>query len=155
VSLYDLFRQAPYSLFIEVAPEHFERDRQQIVNLLDSVKQRAGQPIKSFVVFEQGAEAVARNLDATALIDFKQQFRHKLGTQHGSILLVRPDGYLALHLADLQQEQLLSELRHWVTPVQQPVNNLMPGRLYCPSLHFVSYQPVEELSELLTTGWIF
>lgn len=129
VRLYDLFRQAPYSLFIEVAPEHFEQDRQQINNLLDSVKQFAGQMLKSFVVFEQGAEAVARNLDATTLIDFKQQFRHKLGTQHGSVLLVRPDGYLALHIADLQQEQLLSELRQWVTPVQQPVNSLMSERL--------------------------
>jgi hypothetical protein len=125
VSLYNLLRQAPYSLFIKIVPEHFERDRQQIANLLDRVKQFAGQLIKSFVVFEQGTEAIARNLDATALIDFKQQFRHKLGTQHGSILLVRPDGYLAMHVADLQQEQLLSELHYWIVPVKQAVNNLM------------------------------
>ena len=129
VSLYDLFRQAPYSLFIEIAPEHFERDQQQIANLLDKVKQFAGQSIKSFVVFEQGAGAIARDLDATALIDFKQQFRHKLGTQHGSILLVRPDGYLAMHVADLQQEQLLSELQHWIAPVKQAVNDLVFERL--------------------------
>ncbi len=129
VSLYDLLRQAPYSLFIEIAPEHFEQDRQQIANLLDSVKQFAGQQIKSFVVFEQGAEAIARNLDATALIDFKQQFRHKIGVHHGSIVLVRPDGYLAMHVTGLQQEQLLSELQKWIVPVKQAVNNLMSERV--------------------------
>lgn len=124
--LYDLLRQAPYSLFIEIAPEHFERDRQQLVHLLDRVRQFAGEAIKPYVVFGQGAETIARNLDATALIDFKQQFRHKLGTHHGDIVLVRPDGYLAVRVPELRQEQLLSELRYWVVsvPVKRETSNL-------------------------------
>ncbi len=129
VSLYDLLRQAPYSLFIEIAPEHFEQDRQQITNLLDSVRQFAGQPINSFVVFGQGVETVAKNLDATALIDFKQQFHHKIGAQHGSILLVRPDGYLAMHVRNLQQEQFLSELQKWIVPVKQAADTLISERV--------------------------
>jgi hypothetical protein len=127
VDLYDVLRQALYSLFIEVAPEYADRDQQHIVRLLNSVKQLAGETIKLYVVFEQGSEAVARKIDATAFIDFKQQFRHKLGTHHGSILLVRPDGYLALHVPGLQQELFLSELQRWVTPVHQKVDNLMVG----------------------------
>lgn len=124
VDLYDVLRQATYALFIEVAPEYADRDQQHIVRLLNRVKQVAGETIKLYVVFEQGSGAVARKIDATAFIDFKQQFRHKLGTHHGSILLVRPDGYLALHVAGLQQEQFLCELQRWVTPVSQKVDNL-------------------------------
>jgi len=127
VDLYDVLRQALYSLFIEVAPEYADRDQQHIVHLLNRVKQLAGETSKLYVVFEQGSEAVARKVDATAFIDFKQQFRHKLGTHHGSILLVRPDGYLALHIPGLQQELFLSELQRWVTPVHQKVDNLMVG----------------------------
>jgi 2-polyprenyl-6-methoxyphenol hydroxylase-like FAD-dependent oxidoreductase len=127
VDLYDVLRQATYALFIEVAPEYSDRDQQHIVRLLNRVKQLAGETIKLYIVFEQGSEAVARKIDATAFIDFKQQFRHKLGTHHGSILLVRPDGYLALHVPGLQQEQLLSELQRWVTPAGQKVDNLMVG----------------------------
>jgi 2-polyprenyl-6-methoxyphenol hydroxylase-like FAD-dependent oxidoreductase len=127
VDLYDVLRQALYSLFIEVAPEYADRDQQHIVRLLNRVKQLAGETIKLYIVFEQGSEAVARKIDTTAFIDFKQQFRHKLGTHHGSILLVRPDGYLALHVPGLQQELFLSELQRWVTPVHQKVDNLMVG----------------------------
>jgi 2-polyprenyl-6-methoxyphenol hydroxylase-like FAD-dependent oxidoreductase len=124
VDLYDVLRQATYALFLEVAPEYADRDQQHIARLLNSVKQVAGETIKLYIVFEQGSEAVARKIGATAFIDFKQQFRHKLGTHHGSILLVRPDSYLALHVPGLQQEQFLSELQCWVTPVSQKVDNL-------------------------------
>lgn len=127
VDLYDVLRQATYSLFIDVAPEYLNRDRQNIVSLLNRVKQWAGETIKPYIVFEQGSEAVARQVDATAFIDFKQQFRHKLGTHHGSILLVRPDGYLALHVPGLQQGQLLSELQRWVAPVTDGQRGLKPG----------------------------
>ncbi len=116
IRFYDLLRQAPYSLFIKVAPQYAERDQQQIVRLLNEVKHYAGETIKPYIVFEQGSVSLLLKIDTTAFIDFKQQFRHKLGTQHGSILLVRPDGYLASHVSGLQQERLLSELQRWVVP---------------------------------------
>ncbi|MGO8946343.1 MAG: FAD-dependent monooxygenase [Ktedonobacterales bacterium] len=119
VDLYDIVRQAVYSLFIAVAPAYFDHDQQQIVQLLERVERSVGETIKRYVVFEQGSEAVARKIDAQdaiAYIDFKQQFRHKLGTHHGSIVLARPDGYLALHIPGMQQERFFSELQRWVTP---------------------------------------
>jgi 2-polyprenyl-6-methoxyphenol hydroxylase-like FAD-dependent oxidoreductase len=118
VRLYDLLRQAPYSLFIALAPERFERDRQQVVGLLESLKPYMDETMRCYVVFEQGPEAIAYELPVATLLDFKRQFQHKLGTHHGSILLVRPDGYLALHLPELRQEQLLTELQPWVMLVQ-------------------------------------
>jgi 2-polyprenyl-6-methoxyphenol hydroxylase-like FAD-dependent oxidoreductase len=122
VDLYGVLRQAhgAYVLFIDVAPAHIDQDRQHIARLLQRVKQSAGETITVCAVFEQGSEAIAHNVDAAAFIDFKQQFRHKLGTHHGSILLARPDGYLALHLPGLQQERLLSELQRWATLMRLP-----------------------------------
>jgi 2-polyprenyl-6-methoxyphenol hydroxylase-like FAD-dependent oxidoreductase len=128
IHFYDLLRQAPYSLFIKVSPEYTEQDQQQIVRLLNKVKHYAGETIKSYIVFEQGSESLLLKIDATTFIDFKQQFRHKLGAQHGSILLVRPDGYLALHILGLQQERLLSELQRWVVPVTRVIEDLIGGR---------------------------
>ena len=116
--LYHLLRQAPYSLFIALAPERFERDRQQIVRLLESLKPYMDETIRPYLVFEQGPEAIAHELPVTTLLDFKQQFHHKLGVHHGSLLLVRPDVYLVLHLPELRQEQLLAELQSWVIPAQ-------------------------------------
>ncbi|HTK07883.1 MAG TPA: FAD-dependent monooxygenase [Ktedonobacteraceae bacterium] len=125
VNLYDLLRHTTYTLFIEVAPEYADRDQQSITRLLNSVAELAGETITPYIVFEQGSAAIVHQFDATTFIDFKQQFRHKLGTQHGSILLVRPDGYLALHVPELQQERFQAELRRWITPVQQKEDQLV------------------------------
>ena len=83
--------------------------------------------IRSYIVFEQGPGAIKHELSVTALLDFKQQFHQKLGTNHGSILLVRFDGYIALHVPKLHQEQLLSELQPWVMLAQPEATTLMPG----------------------------
>ena len=128
VRLYDLLRQAVYSLFIVVSPEWFERDRQHFVCLLERLKPYMNETIRPYVVFEQGSEAIAHELPVTTLLDFKQQFHHKLGTQHGSILLVRPDGYVALHVPKLSQAQFLSDLQSWVMLAQQEAVTLLPGR---------------------------
>jgi 2-polyprenyl-6-methoxyphenol hydroxylase-like FAD-dependent oxidoreductase len=127
VRLYDLLRQAPYSLFIAIAPQWFERDRQHIMRLLENLKPYLGGTIRPYAVFEQGPEAIAHELPVTTLLDFKQQFQHKLGTSHGSIMLVRPDGYVALHVPKLNQEHLLSELQPWVMLAQSEVTTLIPG----------------------------
>jgi 2-polyprenyl-6-methoxyphenol hydroxylase-like FAD-dependent oxidoreductase len=116
VRLYDLLRQAPYSLFIEVEPDKFARDRQQVERLLESLKLYSSETLMPYVVFEQGTEAVAHTLPVMTLFDFKYQFHHKLGTRHGSIMLVRPDGYVALHAPNLQQDLFLSKLQKWVKP---------------------------------------
>ena len=129
VRLYDLLRQAPYSLFIAVAPDQFERDRQHIVRLLESLKPYIGETIRPYVVFAQGPEVIAHELPVTTLLDFKQQFHHKLGTQHGSILLVRPDSYVALHVPKFSPEQLVSELQPWVMLVQPEAPTLISGRV--------------------------
>lgn len=48
------------------------------------------------------------------LVVFKRQFLRKLGAEHGSVLLVRPDGYLAFHKLGLDRDGLTSELGDWV-----------------------------------------
>jgi len=118
VRLYDLLRPAPYSLFIALTPKRFEQDQQQIMRLLESLKPYTDRTIRLYVIFEQGPETIKHALPVITLLDFKLQFHHKLRTHHGSMLLVRPDGYLALHIPKLCQEQLLTELQPWVMLAQ-------------------------------------
>jgi hypothetical protein len=78
------------------------------------VEEAAGTAVHVYLVMEQGSSAEARGIDVSLLVDFKQQFRHKVGTQHGSVLLVRPDGYLAFHRLGFDQNMIVSALRPWV-----------------------------------------
>jgi hypothetical protein len=119
IQLFELIRHTPYSLFIDIAPEFIARDQQCIVHLLNSIRQYAQDVITPYAIFEQGSEMLVSQLAITTFIDFKQQFRHKLGTQHGSLLLVRPDGYLAIQVPNLREEVLISALRRWILPVEQ------------------------------------
>ncbi len=120
VRLYEIVRQSPYTLFIAVAPEQFEQDREQVMRILECLRRYGdNETISIFVVFDQGTRAIASTLPATTVFDFKRQFHHKLGTRHGSIVLVRPDGYIAFHIPNFDQERLLSELREWVAPTTQ------------------------------------
>lgn len=47
-------------------------------------------------------------------VDLKRQFRHKLGAKHGSVLLVRPDGYLAFHKRGFNLNKLAPVLKRWI-----------------------------------------
>lgn len=49
------------------------------------------------ILDEEVPEALGLGDETSALVDLKRQFQHKLGAKHGSVLLVRPDGYLAFH----------------------------------------------------------
>jgi hypothetical protein len=65
------------------------------------------------MVLDEGVpEAV--DAEAQVLIDFKGQFRDKLGAEHGSVLLVRPDGYIAFHRKGFDYRALSGALTPWV-----------------------------------------
>jgi 2-polyprenyl-6-methoxyphenol hydroxylase-like FAD-dependent oxidoreductase len=128
MQLYEILRHTPYSLFIDIVPEYLERDQQQIMRILNAVKPFTGNIITPYIVFEQGAVINTLNIDTTAFIDFKRQFRSRLGTQHGDILLVRPDSYLAFTIADLHYEPFIKALQHWILPVQSNAEQLVGGR---------------------------
>ncbi|MDQ3855490.1 MAG: hypothetical protein M3281_03755, partial [Chloroflexota bacterium] len=65
-----------------------------------------------YVVLDEGTpEAV--ETEAPVLIDFKGQFRGKLGARHSSVLLMRPDGYLAFHRIGHDLRALSAALAPW------------------------------------------
>ena len=65
----------------------------------------------------------AGGVEASALVDFKGQFRGKLGAERGSVLLVRPDGYVAFHHKGFDPRTLSAALAPWVerSPARTPV----------------------------------
>ena len=112
--LYELLRQPGYALFVIVSADRLRHEREVVIRLLHAVEEAAGTAVHVYLVMEQGSSAEARGIDVSLLVDFKQQFRHKVGTQHGSVLLVRPDGYLAFHRLGFDQNMIVSALRPWV-----------------------------------------
>jgi 2-polyprenyl-6-methoxyphenol hydroxylase-like FAD-dependent oxidoreductase len=65
-------------------------------------------------------DAVHRSPDAgfTTLIDAGNTLRGKLEIRGRAMLLIRPDGYLALRHDEWDPDTLRNHLRHWLIPVQ-------------------------------------
>jgi aromatic ring hydroxylase-like protein len=77
------------------------------------VSEGHGGALRPRVVLDEGVpEAV--DAEVPTLIDFKGQFRGKLGAEHGSVLLMRPDGYVAFHRKGFDPRALSVTLASWV-----------------------------------------
>jgi hypothetical protein len=57
----------------------------------------------------------------TVLIDVGNTLRRKCGAPGRTMLLVRPDGYLALRHDEWTPERLQTELQKWLVPVESTV----------------------------------
>ena len=64
------------------------------------------------IVLDEGVPETA-GVAVPVLIDFKGQFRVKLGAGHGSVLLIRPDGYVAFHREGFDFRMLSAALAPW------------------------------------------
>ncbi|MCA1737415.1 MAG: FAD-dependent monooxygenase [Actinobacteria bacterium] len=121
VRLYELLRQPGYALFAFVSATRLGADREHLVTLVRSVSEGHGGALRPRVVLDEGVpEAV--DAEVPTLIDFKGQFRGKLGAEHGSVLLMRPDGYVAFHRKGFDPRALSVTLASWVgrPPVWNP-----------------------------------
>lgn len=96
VRLHELLREPGYALFAFVSVTRLGANRESLANLVHSVSEDYGRAVRTRVVLDEGSTQ-AVGTDVQALVDFKGQFRGKLGSEHGSVLLVRPDGYVAFH----------------------------------------------------------
>ena len=70
----------------------------------------SGGVVRPHVVLDEGVPEAA---GPRTLVAFKAQFRGKLGARHGSVLLVRPDGYVAFHTLGFDPGTLASGLEGW------------------------------------------
>lgn len=113
IRLYALLRKPGYALFVFASATHLRAYRRLLDSLVQEVNNTyGGEIVRPHVVLDKGTpEAV--EAEAPVLIDFKGQFRKKLGAGHGSVLLVRPDGYIAFHYAGHNLRALFAALEPW------------------------------------------
>lgn len=116
VRLYELPRDPSYTLFVAAAPDRMRRDPYAIARLLRSVGDISGDTVvRPHVVLDEEVPEVAGLEAGTPVwVDLKRQFRHKLGAKHGSVLLVRPDGYLVFHRRTFDPNTLAPALERWI-----------------------------------------
>lgn len=113
--LYELLQDPSYALFVAAAPDRMRRDPYAIARLLQAVGNISGDVVRPHVVLDEEVPEVAGLEVGTPVWgDLKRQFRHKLGAKHGSVLLVRPDGYLAFHRRSFDRYKLAPVLERWV-----------------------------------------
>jgi 2-polyprenyl-6-methoxyphenol hydroxylase-like FAD-dependent oxidoreductase len=125
VRLYELLREPGYALFIFASVTRLGAYRRSLDALVRVVKDTfGGEVVRTYVVLDEGTpEAV--EAEAPVLIDFKGQFRAKVSAGHGSVLLVRPDGYAAFHRIGNNLQALSAALaawasRRWLVRGQEP-----------------------------------
>jgi len=108
--LYELLREPGYLLFVFVTTMRLRTDRELLAALTRSINEGYGEIVRPRVVLDEG---VPRAAETPELIDFKGQFRGKPGTERGSVLLVRPDGYVAFHRKGFDPRPLSAALAPW------------------------------------------
>ena len=111
--LYTLLRAAAYTLLVIVSPLHSRRERAHLVDLAKKIQHRFQKGVRTYVVMEEGLPDT--DIDLPVLVDIKRQVRTRLGATHGSILLLRPDGYLAFHTRTQSEKQILSLCQPWLS----------------------------------------
>ena len=110
VRLYELLREPGYALFVFASATRLGAYRRALTSIVRAVNDvYCGEVVRPYVVLDEGTpEAV--EAEAPVLIDFKGQFRKKLDAEHGSVLLVRPDGYVAFHRVGHNLQALFAAL---------------------------------------------
>jgi 2-polyprenyl-6-methoxyphenol hydroxylase-like FAD-dependent oxidoreductase len=75
--------------------------------------------LQQYLVLPDGAAAMNVEGTATNLVDIGNTLRRKYGIDRRAMLLIRPDGYLALRHDDWDPEVLRARLQCWLVPATQ------------------------------------
>jgi 2-polyprenyl-6-methoxyphenol hydroxylase-like FAD-dependent oxidoreductase len=108
--LFDIVRHDEFSLLLV-------GDRQDVSTRYPAIHQLAEcfPMVREYVVLPDGVAAHdSPGISATVLLDVGNSLRRKYGVDGRAMLLIRPDGYLALRHGDWAPEQLRTRLRHWL-----------------------------------------
>ncbi|HEX5438876.1 MAG TPA: FAD-dependent monooxygenase [Gemmatimonadaceae bacterium] len=118
--LYLLLRDPAYVIFIVARLDALSRDRRRLAELVRFVRDRYGDSgvIRPFVVLDTEVPA-ALGIEAPIIVDRAREFRDRVGAEHGSVLLVRPDAYVGFHFRGFDRRALARAFRGWV---QAPVH---------------------------------
>jgi 2-polyprenyl-6-methoxyphenol hydroxylase-like FAD-dependent oxidoreductase len=98
VRLYEVMRQPGYTLVVCATADRITNARPQIDRLISDVG-KGGEYLQCVLVIDEGA-IEDTEIGAPVLVDITRSFAKKMGTVHGSVVLIRPDGYIAAHRPD-------------------------------------------------------
>jgi FAD binding domain len=105
IRLYQVLREPGYTLFVYAKADGVEKDRARIVQLVQAANGVAGDWLRPRLVLDEGVLDDAE-IGAPVYVDIADRFAGKLGARRGSVLLARPDGYLAAHRAGFDRAVL-------------------------------------------------
>ncbi|MDQ2638237.1 MAG: FAD-dependent monooxygenase [Actinomycetota bacterium] len=92
--LYEVLRDPRYTLLAYATSDRVTQDRAALADLMHRMRDFA--TVRPAVVLDEGVlDQVEDAVDV--FVDVTGKFAAKFGAVHGSVLLIRPDGYLALH----------------------------------------------------------
>ncbi|WP_276822087.1 FAD-dependent monooxygenase [Mycolicibacterium mageritense] len=111
VRLYEILREGGYAMLVYAESDRVNADLSAIADLAHKVSSNMGSWVRAYVVLDEGVLDDA-DVDASVFVDITGGFKKKFGAIHRSVLLVRPDAYLAAHQVGLEARVALTALRH-------------------------------------------
>jgi len=101
--LYERLRHGKGVLLIYLDPKHVSAKRGAIENLIAAT---APLPFEICIVLQNGVPAQHQFAGADTLVDYRGELESRLGIYPGRTVLVRPDGYMAVDMRDLDVSDL-------------------------------------------------
>ena len=111
VRLYERLRSGTAQLMVYVDPKAARREHHNIQALIDRA---AVLGLQCSIILRNGVAARHRFELADTLVDYRGEFEARLGADHPRVMLVRPDGYMAIDLAILDADALGLAYANWI-----------------------------------------
>jgi len=111
--LYEVLRQPNMSLFAYVVAEKLDAERSLIESLMKRLESVFAHRLARTIVIDEGLPDEVK-VGVEVLVDYKGQFASRLGAAHGSLFLIRPDGYLAFHRTGWTHEKIVARVESWL-----------------------------------------
>ena len=110
VRLYELLRYAGYTLLVHIDPTQAQDQHDTVAALLSVANREA---VRSHVILNSGLPE-RHAFDTEVYVDYRGDFKRKVGAATGRTLLLRPDGHVAFETSEWNVERFRHQLRSWV-----------------------------------------
>ena len=106
--LYELLRFPGYTALAFINPNQARTERATIEQLIE----QQDDALKVHILLNNGLPEL-HDFSTSTLVDYRGDFETKLGRQTGRLLLIRPDGYVALDVDGLRVDEFVHHLSDW------------------------------------------
>lgn len=111
--LHERLRHPSMSLLAYAAADRLDSERDLIRALMRALEHTFADRLALTIIIDEGAPEDVK-AGAEVLVDHKRQFASALGAVHGSVFLIRPDGYLAFHRTSWLPGKIVPAVRSWL-----------------------------------------